>query len=187
MSFINVRFSDRASLNAFKVQTGCDVVRFISNNTMIYKLWAEPAYKAFSFCALSRARSQADGGSHWELWVPPPSKIINMYSCTHMRAKTHGPPGKRKEHLCVSIHLCGWLSPGRPSSFSFPDNGFPRNALELMSCEALFSSSCGVINNGQRGKWGEQTRMTHKSCHSTSARQKTTWCTLRRHVSNRNL
>ncbi len=43
----------------------------------------------------------------------------------------HGPPGKGKEHLCVSIHLCDWLSPGRPPSFTV--------SLTTVSPETLLS------------------------------------------------
>lgn len=70
----------------------------------------------------------------------------NYMVITH--TDTCRPPGREaKEHLhsanpstCVT-----GVSPGRPPSFSFPDNRFPRNALESMSCEALASlTHCGV-------------------------------------------
>lgn len=52
-----------------------------------------------------------------------------MYSHTH--TCTHGPLGKSKEHLCVSIHLCDWISPGRPPSFTV--------SLTTVSPETLLS------------------------------------------------
>lgn len=66
----------------------------------------------------------------------------------------------------MNIHAPVWLALSWATCFlhCFPDNSFPRNTLELMSCEALFSSSCGVINNGSVGRRKrEHLHMSHTS------------------------
>lgn len=52
-----------------------------------------------------------------------------MYTQAHTHA--HRPLGESKEHLCVSIHLCDWLSPGQPPSFTV--------SLTTVSPETLLS------------------------------------------------
>lgn len=107
----------------------------------ILQKWAEPSLKPFAWLP---------GNSFVSRWrfkrKPPQTATQSIITCNntvtnpHTHTITHHRPlGKSKEHLCAFIHLCDWHSPQRPPSLSFPDNGFPRNNLELMSCNALLN------------------------------------------------